>query len=432
LDWLIILVVIGLLLLALFAGMRIAFCMALVGTLLLYLEGGIPAFADLGYTCWNSINSFVLLAAPLFLLMGNIIIHAGIADRLYGDLSAWVYRVPGRLLVSNILSCSVFAAISGSSVATAATIGQIALPAQRSRGYNMRLVYGSLAGGGTLGILIPPSLNMIVYGSVSDTSVGKLFVAGILPGIVLTGLFVLFIVIYSLMKGGVLRETRESYTWQDRLVAFRSIVPVALLIGAVLGTIYLGVATPTEAAAIGVCGSLLLAILYRRMTWRILKDSFASAAQTTTWILFLIMGANILAYGLGRVGITQQAVEVIVNLRIGKTGILVALIFLYIVLGCLVDPLSMLFLTAPIAIPVLKALGYDLVWFGVLYVVLAETGMITPPVGLNLFTIQGIAKAPMDEVVRGIIPYFCLLMLMIAIMIVFPEVVLWLPNRMGP
>jgi tripartite ATP-independent transporter DctM subunit len=432
LDWFIIPFVIGLLLLSLFAGMRIAFCMALVGTALLYFEGGTSAFADLGYTCWNSINSFVLLAAPLFLLMGNIIIYAGIADQLYGDLTAWVHRVPGRLLVSNILSCSIFAAISGSSVATAATISQIALPAQRARGYNMRLVYGSLAAGGTLGILIPPSLNMIVYGSVSDTSVAKLFVAGIAPGIVLTALFVLFVVIYSLVKGGVVPDTAESYTWRDRMVGFRSIAPVALLIGAVLGTIYFGIATPTEAAAIGVCGSLLLAIAYRRLTWKVLRNSFGAAAQTTTWILFLIMGANILSFALGRVGITQRIVEMIVTLSIGKMGILIVLIFLYLVLGCLIDPLSMLFLTAPIAIPVLKALGYDLIWFGILYVVLAETGMITPPVGLNLFTLQGIAKAPMDEVVRGIIPYFFLLMLMILIMIVFPEMVLWLPNRMGP
>jgi len=424
--------IIVLLLLTLLAGMRIAFCMAFVGIAVLYFEGGTSAFADLGYTCWNSINSFVLLAAPLFLLMGNILIHAGIAERLYSDLTPWIYRFPGRLLVSNILSCSVFAAISGSSVATVATISQIALPSQRSRGYNMRHVYGSLAAGGTLGILIPPSLNLIVYGSVSDTSVAKLFVAGIVPGIILTLLFVLFIVSYSLLRGGMVPETQESYTWRDRVAGFRSIIPVSMLIGAVLGTIYLGIATPTEAAAIGVCGALFLAIAYRQMSWKILKNSLSSAVQTTTWILFLIVGANILSNGLGRAGITQQVVQAVVEMNIGPTGIIILLAVMYIGLGCIVDPLSMLFLTAPVAIPVLKAMGFSLVWFGIIYVLLAETGMITPPVGLNLFTLQGLAKAPMGEVVLGIIPYLIILIIMIGIIMVFPEIALWLPNQMGP
>lgn len=430
-DWTVVAGLLGFLLLCLLSGMRIAFCMAAVGILTLYLEGGTEAFGDLGFACWNSVNSFVLLAVPLFILMGNIIIHSGLAERLYSDLTAWLYKFPGRLLVSNIVSCSVFAAICGSTLATAATIGQVAIPVQRAKGYKPRYIYGSLAAGGTLGILIPPSINMIVYGSITGTSVAKLFIAGFIPGAVLTALFVLFIVIYSKVRANMAPPTVEFYSWHDRFRGFRTLIPVGILVAAVMGSIYTGVATPTEAAAVGVCGAFAITAAYKRLSRAVLMDSFMSTVETSAWLFFLVIGANILGYAFGRAGITQQVAQGITGLEVGPMGILIMIMLMYVGLGCIIDPISMLLLTMPIVYPVLQIIGCDLLWFGILYILLSETGNITPPVGLNLFVIQGIAKAPIGEVIVGVIPYIIILFIMIGLITIFPIMALWLPQFMA-
>lgn len=430
-DWLVVVGLIVFLFLSLLAGMRIAFSMAMVGILTLYLEGGVDAFGDLGFACWNAFNSFLLVAVPLFVLMGNLLIHSGIAASIYDDLTAWLYKVPGGLLVSNILSCSVFAAICGSSMATAATMGQVAIPVEKAKGYKPSAIYGSLAAGGGLGILIPPSIDMIIFGSITATSVVKLFMAGFVPGVVLSALYVLFIVVYSKVRVDVAPPMVESYSWHDRIRGFKTMIPVGALIAVVMGSIYTGVATPTEASAMGVCGALGITLIHKRLSLTVLKDSFMTTVETCTWVFYLILAANILGYAFGRAGITQQIAYSVTGLGIGSTGILIMIMVMYIGLGCLLDPICMLLLTMPVIFPIIQIEGYNLVWFGIIYILLSETAFITPPIGLNLFVIQGVAKAPITEVVVGVIPYVFILFTMIGLVVVFPNIALWLPQALG-
>lgn len=429
-EWFVTVGLVSFLVLSILSGMRIAFCLALIGSLTLYLEGGIEAFGDLGYDCWGSVNSFLLLAVPLFIFMGNIIIRSGVAGRLYSDLTAWLYNFPGRLLVTNIVSCSIFAAVSGSSLASAATMGQIAIPAQRAKGYKPSYIYGSVAAGGTLGILIPPSVNLIIYGSITGASVAKLFIAGIVPGVILAALFVLFIVLYSKLRVDMAPPTTERYHWHDRLCALKSLIPIGILVIIVLGSIYTGKATPTEAASVGTIGAILIALGHRMLSWGSFKDSFLAAARTTSWLYFLVIGANVLAYAFGRAGITQQLASSVTGLGLSYTGTLIGLALMYLALGCIIDPISMMLLTMPIVYPILQTIGCDMIWFGIFLVLLSETGLLTPPVGLNLYIIQGVAKSPLAEVVRGAFPYVIILLVALAIIMVFPSLALWLPSLM--
>lgn len=433
-TWLLLALIYLVLMLGLFAGgARIAIAMGTVGMLALYIQGGTRNLLDVGWACYNTFHSFVLVAIPLFLLMGQFLIHGTLIEKIYWGMESWIHRLPGGLLISNIFACTVFAAISGSSAATAATIGQISIPPLRRLKYKPSHIYGSIAGGGTLGILIPPSLNMIVYGSITGTSVGHLFMAGVFPGSLLSALFSIFIIVRARLRGSSteIGAKERAYTWRARISALPLLIPVALLITMVMGSIYSGIATPTEAAGVGALGALLIAIVFRECSWKNIKTSLFNTVGTCSW-LFLIVGcATILGYGLSRAGITRNLAQVVIDMQLTPIAFVILLMGVYVILGCFLDGFSIMVLTMPVLLPILQGMGIDLVWFGVLIILMTETAMVTPPVGINLFIVQGIAgNVPIREVIEGAIPYAIMLIIAIVLVIAFPEIATWLPNQM--
>ena len=418
----------GLVFLFLFCGIPVAVSLGLVGilTAALFL-GHVQA---LGYAPWNICTQFILVAIPLFIFMGQILLHSGISDRLYSGSTALLGRLPGSLLHANIASCSIFAAISGSSVATAATIGTVAIPELEKRGYQPRIVLGSLAAGGTLGILIPPSICMIIYGAMAEESVGQLFIAGVFPGIMLTLLFMGYIAVRVMTQPGI-APTFEGMSWKQRARQIISIWPVAIIMFVVLGGIYLGVTTPTEAAALGAFISLVFALAYRQLNWQIMKGILRDTVKTTTYIMFLVVGAQLLTGTLSMLRVPDNAVLWVTSLAVSPMTVLMFIYLLYLFLGCFMDGISMMVVTLPVIVPILRSLGFDLIWFGVALVILVEMAMLTPPVGLNVYVIHGLRPdRPMSEVFRGIIPFFFMMLLGLIIVTAFPDIATWLPNTM--
>jgi tripartite ATP-independent transporter DctM subunit len=348
----------------------------------------------------------------------------------YQGLAPWVSRIPGRLLVTNIASCTIFAAISGSSIATAATIGKVAIPSQQARNYMPSAICGSLAAGGTLGILIPPSLNLIVYGAMTNQSVGRLFIAGVIPGLILASLFALFIILYSVFNPKVTPGLVESYTWKARVFSLKGVLPFLVLIAAVLGSIYTGIATPTEAAAIGVFGAIVIALALRRFSKSTAKETIVSTAQTTAWVCFIYLGAQVLGLGMSDAGLIEQLTHWAVGLPISPNLFIICLMGIYVVLGCLVEGFSLMIITLPIVYPIILKMGFDPIWFAIMMILMCETALITPPVGLNLFVIQGIAKVPSRVVIAGSWPYVLILTMMMLVMLAFPTLATWLPSHM--
>ncbi len=413
----------------LFSGVWIAISLGMVGIIgLLMIEPS--AIAGCGVIVWATLESFVLTAVPLFLFMGSIVMHSGLSTRFYKGLSMWLDYVPGSLAHSNILACSIFAAISGSSVATAASIGAIAIPEMEKRGYDRALTYGSLAAGGTLGILIPPSIAFIIYGSMIGESIGRLFIAGVIPGIILSGIFIVYIGIRTLLNPNLVPRGEIRAAWGERLSGLVDVLPIFILIILILGGIYLGIATPTEAAAVGVAGAIVIAVVYRQMSWQALKNSVNDAVKANSMVLFIVVGAQIMSYAMVTGGIPRGTVAFITSLQVEPVVIFTFLVILYLILGCLMDALSLMLLTLPVVYPVIKALGYDPIWFGVVLVVLLEIGLITPPVGMNLFVIQGMARQPLSIVSWGSFPYVILMLIMIVILYIYPVLALWLPAKM--
>lgn len=413
----------------LLSGVWIAPALGMVGILgLLLIEPS--SITGTGIILWDTLNSFVLTAVPLFLLMGSIILHSGISRSFYEGLTKWLDNVPGSLAHSNILACSIFSAISGSSVATAAAIGAIAIPEMNSRGYNQSLTYGTLAAGGTLGILIPPSIILILYGSMVGESVGKLFIAGIIPGIFLSTLFFLYIGFRTLLDPSLVPRNEAQATWIDRLRGLIGILPIILLMFLILGGIYCGLTTPTEAAAVGVVGALLLSAVKNQLTWRVLKVSLEDTMKTNCMLLFIVVGAQIMSYALVTAGIPRAIVAHINSLAVPREVLFASLCLMYLLLGCFMDAVSLMLLTLPVVYPVMTALGYDPVWFGIVLVILLEVGLITPPVGMNLFVIQGLAKSPLATVAKGSIPFVIMMLIMVALLSLFPSLALWLPSEM--
>jgi tripartite ATP-independent transporter DctM subunit len=416
----------GAMLTLLFGGVWIAIALGAAGVLGVLLIN--PALAGgLESVVWNTIENFVLTAVPLFLFMGTIILHSGISARFYRSLAMWLNRLPGGLAQANIGACSVFAALCGSSVATAAAVGAIAIPEMRARGYDMRVTTGTLAAGGTLGILIPPSIPFIIYGSTVGESVGRLFIAGLVPGIIMTAAFMLFLAFQVRLRPGLVPAEVERFTWLERLRGLGDVVPIALLILVVMGGIYAGVMTPTEAAGVGAAG---VALLYRSLTWRILERSLLDTLRTNAMILFIVVGAQIMSFALVSAGVPRGIVAAIDRLHAPPYAILLLVTVMYVVLGCLVDALSLMLLTLPVVHPVMKAAGFDPVWFGVVLVILLEVGLVTPPVGMNLFVIQGMAETPLGVVGWGAFPYVVLLLLGVLLLTLVPDLVLWLPSKM--
>jgi len=425
------LLVVGLLLVLLLSGLWIAFGLGLAGIIVLLLHGGPPALAPLGYVSWNTVESFVLTSVPLFILMGELILRAGLSENFYRSMGLWFHGVKGGLLQSNIVACAIFAAVSGSSVATAAAIGTVAIPEMTRRGYEPKILFGSLAAGGTLGILIPPSIPMIIYGAMVEQSVERLFIAGVLPGIVMSLIFMAYIWVRVAVTPSLVPPAEARPTWGERFSSLAGVAPMFLLILLVLGSIWLGYATPTEAAAVGASAAMVLALASRRLSWRVFAGSVTSTIRTTCMVLFIIVGAQILTYALVKTGASRALTAWVVDLGLSKWILFAIVTVLYIFLGCIIDGVSMMVLTLPILYPIIIAAGFDPIWFGIALVILIELGNVTPPVGLNMFVIHGISGGrPIGEVIWGSLPFGILMLAVLALIGIFPGLVSWLPSTL--
>jgi len=413
-------------------GMPIAVIMTLLGVVGGVLLYGWPLLQSMGPVLWGVQNENILTAIPLFVLLGEILLRSGIADRMYGALALWLGGLPGGLLHTNIGCCALFAATSGSSVATAATVGTVALPALGRHGYSPSRSLGSLAAGGTLGILIPPSVNLLVYGSLANVSIGQLFIAGILPGLLLTASFMAFIALQSLVSRDVAVRHDAPPPRAEKVRALRHLLPPAAIFLIVMGSIYLGIATPTESAALAVLAALGFAWKAGRLTFGFLDHCFRQTAKTTGMILLIIAAAFTLNVTLALGGVAQTMTQWVAAFGLPPTGLLAALILFYLILGMFMDVLSMQVLTIPIALPVVMAAGVDPIWFGVFVVLMCELGMITPPVGMNLYVVQAVRPGggPFRDVIVGAIPYAAIMILFTGLLIAWPDLVLWLPRSM--
>jgi len=389
-----------------------------------------PAGDAMVITIWGAASSWTLTALPLFIWMGEILFRTKLSESMFRGLAPWVGWLPGRLLHTNVLGCTVFAAVSGSSAATCATVGKMSLPELARRGYPEKIAIGSLAGAGTLGLLIPPSIIMIVYGVSADVSIARLFVAGILPGILLAALFSGYLVLWSLANGKRIPMPDRVFTMGQRLHESRNLIPVILLIFAVLGSIYTGVATATEAAALGVLGALVLSVAQRSLNWKTFRESLFGATRLYCMIALVLAGASYLTLSMGYIGLPRQLAEFVASLGLSPFMLMVALTLVYVLLGCFLDGVSMVVLTMGVVLPTVQAAGIDLIWFGIYLVIVVEMAQITPPVGFNLFVLQGMTGKEITWIARATLPFFALLVLMALLMWFFPQIALWMPAQM--
>jgi C4-dicarboxylate transporter, DctM subunit len=389
-----------------------------------------PAGDAMAVTVWGSASSWTLTALPLFVWMGEILFRTKLSESMFRGLAPWVGRLPGRLLHTNVIGCTIFAAVSGSSAATCATIGKMTLPELAKRGYPEDITIGSLAGAGTLGLLIPPSIIMIVYGVSADVSIAKLFVAGIIPGIVLASLFSGYLAVWALMNKHRIPTPDRVESFREKLYDSRHLIPVVLLIGAVLGSIYSGVATATEAAAVGVVGSLIISGVQRSLTWTTFRDSLMGATRLYCMIALILAGAAFLTLSMGYIGLPRHLAEVVTGMGLSPFLLMIALAVFYIILGCFLDGISMVVLTMGVILPTVQAAGLDLIWFGIFIVVVVEMAQITPPVGFNLFVLQGMTGKDIGWIARVTMPFFFLMCLMVLLLWFFPGIAVWLPSKM--
>lgn len=425
------LVVFGLLALTLSLGIHIGVSLFIVGFCGMALFSPLPPGGNLASSVWSTVNKWELVALPLFILMGEILFHSGISEKLFKGLVPWLYRLPGGLLLMNIVACTFFAAVSGSSAATTATVGRITLAEFDKLGYDEKLAIGSLAGAGTLGFLIPPSLIMIVYAILAEVSIGKMFIAGILPGFLLASIYIIYIIYRGLRDPSIAPRMQESYSWGERFIALRDLLPVIILILMVLGSIYAGLATPTEAAALGVFGAAVFAFMNRRLNLVGLFTCLLAAVKTTAMICLIVMGASYLSRVMGFLGIPAALTQAIVDLKLSPYVLMLVLGLVYVVLGCILDGFSIVVMTLPIALPMAVASGFDPIWFGIYLILMVELSQITPPVGFNLFVIQGLTDKSIGEIAIYALPFFFLMVLTTVIITIFPEIVLYLPRLMN-
>jgi tripartite ATP-independent transporter DctM subunit len=389
-----------------------------------------PTGDSMALTIWGATSSWTLTALPLFLWMGEILFRTRLAQDMFTGLAPWLNRLPGRLLHTNVIGCGIFAAVSGSSAATCATIGKITLPELKKRGYPDDIALGTLAGAGTLGLLVPPSIIMIVYGVAANVSIAKLFVAGVIPGLLLGLLFMGYIAAWALRHPDRIPAADASMRFLDKLKASRHLLPVVLLIGTVLGSIYTGIATATEAAALGVAGSLALAAAEGSLTWRSFREGLAAGARVYCMIGIILAGAAFLTLAMGFIGLPRHLAEWIGSLGLSPAMLLVLLVAFFIVLGCFLDGISMVVLTMAVLLPTVETAGFDLIWFGIFIVLVVELAQITPPVGFNLFVLQGLTKRQITDIARTAMPLFALMVLAVVLIYLFPGLVTWLPGQM--
>lgn len=412
------------------AGMSVPMAISVPALVYLLLLGGVDALKGLGLVSWGSMNSFALTAIPLFILMAELMQRSGLSMYTYQALARLVCAIPGGLLQTNVAGCALFSAVSGSSVATAAAIGGVALPQLEQRKYYPPLSAGSLAAGGTLGILIPPSIAMIIYGTFTETSVAQLFMAGVVPGLALTALFMAYIAVHATLKPEIAPKEQGPQSLGEFMSALRDLLPVTVLIAGIMGSLYLGFATPTEAAALGCVFVLAIGAYWGRMRWATLADSVRTTVLVSGNILFITFAAFLFSYAISLGGIGEKLTEWMVALNLSKLAFLLALFALFSVLGALVESLGIIVITVPLLYPILLKYGIDPVWFGIVLVLFIEMGQITPPIGINLFVIQGLWKGKLGDVVVGTIPFHLLMFVMVGLLMVWPDIALWLPKNM--
>ena len=409
-----------------------------VGIVLFLLGFGVDAFFSpfplikgLGNQVWSTSNNATLIAIPFFVLLGEILVRSGIATRTYAALDGWVSWLPGGLVHANIATATMFSATSGSSVATAATVATVAMPQAEKLGYDPKLFSGAIAAGGTLGIMIPPSINLIVYGFLTQSSIPQLFLAGLVPGLGLALAFLIVTAIICTIRPD-LGGTRRVFPFVQMARALVDLVPILILFGLIVGSIYRGWATPTEAAAVGVAGALVIALVFGGVSWTMMRDSLLGTIKVTCMIMLIIIGASFLNFTLSSAGLGRELTAFMQGLGLGPVGFIMVVVVLYIILGFFIETLSLMVVTIPIIVPMVLAQGYDVIWFGILMIVLIEMALITPPVGLNLYVVQGARKSgTLNEVMLGALPYVLVMLAMAFALIALPDIALWLPNALG-
>jgi tripartite ATP-independent transporter DctM subunit len=423
-------ILIAALFLILAGGVWIGLTLSGVAWIGMQLFSARPAGDAMALTIWGSASSWTLTALPLFVWMGEILFRTRLSQDMFKGLAPWMQWLPGRLLHTNVIGCAIFAAVSGSSAATCATIGKMSLPELKRRHYPDDISIGSLAGAGTLGLLIPPSIIMIVYGVTADVSIAELFIAGVVPGIMLALLFSGYLVLWALAHPQAVPPRDPPLSFVDKLQASRSLIPVVLLITAVLGSIYSGLATATEAAAIGVVGALILSAAQGSMNWATFKQALFGATRLYCMIALILAGAAFLTLSMGYIGLPRHLAEWIGSLGLSKVQLIVALTIFYAILGCFLDGISMVVLTMGVILPTVQKAGIDLLWFGIFIVLVVEMAQITPPVGFNLFVLQGMTKREIGWIARVTLPFFFVMALAVALVYLFPQLVSWLPMHM--
>jgi tripartite ATP-independent transporter DctM subunit len=417
----------------LFLGMPIAFVMMFVGFLgISYLASVNAALPVVAKTVYETAAHYPYTIIPLFILMGGFAGNAGITRELYETFDKWFRKLPGGLGIATIAACAFFAALSGSSVAAAAAMGTIAIPEMRRFNYAPKLATGVVAAGGTLSFLIPPSLGFVVYGMLTEQSIGKLLISGIFPGILLSLAFMAIIIIEVKMDPSLAPATPGKVSWKEKLLAFSGVWETLLVFFMVMGGLYLGFINPTEAGAIGATALFVIAILKRRLTFKNLFASLLEAVRISVLVLFLVAGANVFSYFLALSTIPAVVSTWMAGLHVSRYVILAIIVFIYLILGCFLDAISMMVLTMPVIFPVIKALGFDPIWFGVISVIMMEAGLITPPVGLNVYTLTGVVKdVPIEEIFRGAVPFLISMIAVVVLITIFPKICLFLPSMMG-
>jgi len=422
---------ISLLLFLLGSGVWVALSMIAVSAVGMFLFTTRPVGDAMATTIWGTSSSWTLTALPLFVWMGEILFRTKLSENLFKGLSPWLSKLPGGLIHVNVVGCGLFAAISGSSAATVATVGKMSIPELRKRKYPEKILLGSLAGSGTLGLLIPPSIILIIYGVTIEDSIAKLFMAGIFPGIMLAIIFMIYVVVWSVLNKSQMPKITENFSFLEKIKKSKQLLPVVLLISAVIGSIYTGIATATEAASLGVVGALTLSLFQGTLNKNTFKLSLLGATKTSCMIAFILAGSTFLSLAMGFTGLPRNLAIWIQELNLSPYMLIFILTIFYIILGMFLDGISAVVLTMAIIEPMIRQAGFDMIWFGIYLVIVVEMAQITPPVGFNLFVLQGMANKDMSFIAKSAFPLFLLMILALIIIIIFPEIALWLPNKMS-
>ena len=411
-------------------GIWVAISMIGVSAIGMMLFTSRPVGDAMATTIWGTSSSWTLTALPLFVWMGEILFRTKLSENLFKGLSPWMQKLPGGLIHVNVVGCALFAAISGSSAATVATVGKMSIPELRKRNYPEKILLGSLAGSGTLGLLIPPSIILIIYGVAVQESIAKLFIAGIIPGIMIALIFMSYVIIWSLINKKEMPKILEEYSFLEKIQRSKQLLPVILLISAVIGSIYTGIATATEAASLGVVGALILSYFQKSLTLKTFKSSLLGATKTSCMIAFILAGSTFLSLAMGFTGLPRNLAIWIQNMDLSPYVLILVLMIFYIILGMFLDGISAVVLTMAIIEPMIRQAGFDMIWFGIFLVIVVEMAQITPPVGFNLFVLQGMANKDMGYIAKSAFPLFLLMVLAVILVVIFPEIALWMPEQM--